>query len=167
MFGRNCMLITLFSHVVSGVHGHFNHGYGRTWVNIDELAIQSMARIIGANPSEVAILNTLTVNLHLAMVSFYRPTPTRHKIIIEDHAFPSDHYAMESQIRFHGHDPKDSLILVKPRSGEHIIRMEDVITTIEKYGDETALIMFTGVHYYTGQLFDIPRITELGHKKVR
>ena len=123
-----------------------------------------MAPIVGANEAEVCPMNTLTVNLHLLMVSFYRPTQTRYKIIMEAGAFPSDQYAIESQVRFHGFDPKDAIIEVAPKQGEYTLKTEDIIAEIEKSGDEIALVLFGGINYFTGQLFDMAAITEAGHQ---
>jgi kynureninase len=109
-------------------------------------------------------MNNLTVNLHLMMVSFYRPTATRYKIIMEAGAFPSDQYAMESQVRFHGYNPEDAIIEIAPREGEYHLRTEDIIDTINKNAGETALIMFSGVQYYSGQAFDMEAITSAGHQ---
>lgn len=148
-----------------GVEGHFDHAYGRPWVTIDETVKGFSATLVGAKESEVAIMNTLTVNLHFLMVHFYRPTEKRFKILFEDKAFPSDHYAIESQIKFHGYDPKEGMILMKPRENEFTLRTEDIVKTIEEHGDSIALVMFSGVQYYTGQFFDIKTITEAGHKK--
>eukprot|EP00794_Sanderia_malayensis_P012157 gene12157-13411_t len=146
-----------------GVWGHTNGKY--PWQSIEDFCVEPMARIVGAKPIEVALMNSLTVNLHLLMVPFYRPTQTRYKILIEDQAFPSDHYAVQSQIHFHGYDPKDALILAKRRKGEESWREKDIIDLIEKEGDSIALILFSGVHYYSGQVFDMKSITEAGHKK--
>lgn len=122
-----------------------------------------MAPIVGALPSEVCPMNTLTVNLHLLMVSFYRPTAKRFKIIMESGAFPSDQYAVESQVRFHGFNPADAIIEVKPRQGEFILRTEDIVETIKSNADEIALVLFGGINYFTGQWFDMPAITKAGH----
>ncbi|RZK42304.1 MAG: kynureninase [Pedobacter sp.] len=122
-----------------------------------------MAPIVGASPSEVCPMNTLTVNLHLLMVSFYRPNAKRYKIIMEAGAFPSDQYAIESQVRFHGYDPKDAIIEVKPKEGEYVLQTADIIKEIQENGDEIALVLFGGVNYFTGQLFDMPAITKAGH----
>jgi len=146
-----------------GVKGHFEGDF--PWMPYHEFLSQGFAELVGANPKEVVAMNSLTANLHFMMVSFYQPTKTRHKILIEEHAFPSDHYAVESQILFHGFDPKESLLLVKPRVGEESIRNQDLIDLIEKEGDSIALILMPGVQYYTGQVFDMAAITEAGHQK--
>uniref|UniRef100_A0A8D2N0K7 Kynureninase n=1 Tax=Zonotrichia albicollis TaxID=44394 RepID=A0A8D2N0K7_ZONAL len=118
-----------------------------------------------ARTQEIALMNGLTVNLHLLMLSFFKPTPRRYKILLEARAFPSDHYAMESQLRLHGLDVEKSMVLLQPRQGEETLRTEDILAVIEKEGDSIAVILFSGVQYYTGQLFDIPRITRAGQKK--
>jgi len=123
-----------------------------------------MANLVGAKPIEVVVMNTLTTNLHLMMVSFYQPTKARYKIVIEADAFPSDKYAVESQLRHHGFDDKDGLILWKPRKGEELVHFEDLEAILEAQGSEIALIMIGGVNYYTGQFFNLKRITVLGHK---
>ncbi|RZJ81451.1 MAG: kynureninase [Flavobacterium sp.] len=123
-----------------------------------------MAPIVGAKPSEVCPMNTLTVNLHLLMVSFYKPTAKKFKIIMESGAFPSDQYAIESQVRFHGYDPAEAIIEVAPKQGEYTLRTEDIVKAIEDNGDEIALVLFGGVNYFTGQWFDMPAITKAGHK---
>ncbi len=146
-----------------GVEGHFHAQ--KPWMHYHEFLTEKMARIIGAKPIETVVMNTLTVNLHLMMVSFYRPDSQRHKIVIEGGAFPSDQYAVQSQLKFHGHDPQQSLIELKPRKDEDHIRTEDIEQLIEREGDSIAMIMFGGVNYYNGQLYDIPRITQAGHKK--
>lgn len=146
-----------------GVKGHFSGDY--PWMPYHEFLAEGFAEIVGAKPQEVVAMNTLTANLHFMMVSFYRPTKKRHKILIEEHAFPSDHYAVESQIKFHGFDPVESMLLVKPRQGEQTIRTEDLLKLIDEQGDSIALIMLPGVQYYTGQVFDMQVITEQGHKK--
>lgn len=133
------------------------------WMFYHKALKQLMAPIIGASAEEVCPMNTLTVNLHLLMVSFYRPTNSRYKIIMEAGAFPSDQYAMESQLRFHGFDPKDAIIEVAPREGEHTLRTDDILEAIALQGDEIALVMFGGVNYFTGQWYDMPAITEAGH----
>lgn len=146
-----------------GVHGHFIGN--RPWALSDECIVDLMAKLVGAKTGEVALMNGLTVNLHLQMLSFYKPTKARHKILLEAKAFPSDHYAVESQIQLHGLDVESSMLLVHPRKGEETLRMEDILSVIEREGDSIALILFCGVQYYTGQLFDIPKITEAGHRK--
>jgi kynureninase len=145
-----------------GVEGHFEAKH--PWLSYHEFLTESMARVVGAKPIEVIVMNTLTVNLHLMMVSFYKPTKTRYKILIESDAFPSDKYAVESQLRHHGLNDKEGLIFWKPRQGEELLRYEDLEEILEKQGHEIALIMIGGVNYYTGQYFDLKRITELGHK---
>ena len=146
-----------------GVEGHFHAK--NPWMPYHEFLTESYAKIVGAKPTEVVAMNTLTVNLHLMMVSFYKPTEKRHKIIIEGDAFPSDIYAVESQIKNHGLSPETSLIKLRPRDGESAIRTEDIQAIIEREGDEIALIMLGGVNYYTGQVFDFEKITKLGHSK--
>ena len=123
-----------------------------------------LADIVGAKSEEVTVMNSLTVNLHLLLVSFYKPTSKRYKILMEGGAFPSDQYAIESQVIFHGFDPKDAIIEVFPREGEYTLRTEDIISAIEKNADELALVLFGGINYYTGQLFDMEAITEAAHK---
>ncbi|HEX8289264.1 MAG TPA: kynureninase [Pyrinomonadaceae bacterium] len=145
-----------------GVEGHFNAK--NPWMPYHEFLTEQMAAIIGAKPIETVVMNSLTVNLHLLMVSFYRPTSERYKIIIEAGAFPSDQYAVASQIKFHGYNVKDSLIELKPREGETLLRTEDIERTITENGDSVALILLGGVNYYTGQAFDFQRITEIGHR---
>ena len=146
-----------------GVEGHFHAK--NPWLPYHEFLAESYAKIVGAKNSEVVAMNTLTVNLHLMMVSFYRPTQKRHKIIIEGDAFPSDIYAVESQIKHHRFLPESSLIKLRPRDGESAIRTEDISAIIEKEGDEIALIMLGGVNYYTGQVFDFEKITKIAHNK--
>lgn len=146
-----------------GVKGHFSGDF--PWMPYHEFLTEESAKLVGAKNSEVVCMNSLTANLHFMMVSFYRPTKTRNKILIEDHAFPSDHYAVESQIRFHGFDPDQSMLLAKPREGEETLRTEDLLNLIELHGDEIALIMLPGVQYYTGQVLDMQAITEAGHAK--
>lgn len=145
-----------------GVEGHFHAK--NAWMPYHEFFTKKLAKIVGAQEQEVVVMNTLTTNLHLMMVSFYRPTPQRHKIIIEKAAFPSDKYAMDSQIRFHGYDPAESLIQLTPRSGEETLRIEDIEAVIRKHGDQLALVMIGGVNYYTGQFFDLEYITTVGHE---
>ena len=144
-----------------GVEGHFHAK--NPWMPYHEFLTDKLARLVGAKPSEVVAMNGLTANLHLMMVSFYRPTKTRHKIVIEANAFPSDRYAVESQIRYHGFDPKGSLLILEPRKGEPALRTEDIEETIRREGASIALLLIGGVNYYTGQCFDMARITKAGH----
>ncbi|WP_223786684.1 kynureninase [Marinicella meishanensis] len=141
-----------------GVKGHFDCEY--PWMPYHEFLTAESAKLVGAKPAEVVCMNSLTANLHFLMVSFYQPTAKRHKIMIEDHAFPSDHYAVESQIKFHGHDPAASLVLLKPRAGEETLRLDDILAAIDEHADELALIMLPGVQYYTGQVFDMQAIAD-------
>jgi len=145
-----------------GVEGHTEAK--NPWLPYHEFLTQSIANVVGAKPIEVVVMNTLTANLHFMMVSFYKPTKTRYKILIESDAFPSDKYAVESQLRHHGFNDKDGLVLWKPRKNEELLRHEDLKTILKEQGDEIALIMIGGVNYYTGQYFDLKKITELGHK---
>lgn len=145
-----------------GVDGHTDGKH--PWLHYHEFLTKTMAEVVGAKPIEVVVMNTLTANLHFMMVSFYKPTPTRYKILIEADAFPSDKYAVESQLRHHGFDPKDGLVLWKPRIGEELANYDDLETILESQGEEIALVMIGGVNYYTGQFFDLKRITQLGHK---
>ena len=124
---------------------------------------ESLCRLVGAEADEVVAMNGLTVNLHLLMVSFYRPTPERHKILIEQHAFPSDHFAAESQIRQRGYDPAESLVIVSPREGSETLHPDDIMTAISEHGSELALVMLPGVQYYTGQVLPMADITAAGH----
>jgi kynureninase len=143
-----------------GVEGHFMAK--RPWFSYHENLTEMAADIVGAKPIEVVITHSLTTNLHLLMVSFYRPEGKRKKILCEAKAFPSDQYALESQVRFHGLDPKTDLVEVGPRPGEQLIREEDILAKIAEFGDELALVMIGGVNYYTGQLFDMEKITLAG-----
>lgn len=145
-----------------GVEGHFRAK--RAWMPYHEIVTEQLAAIVGAKPLEVVAMNSLTVNLHLLMVSFYRPTAARHKIVIEAGAFPSDQYAVQSQIKFHGFDAEDSLIELSPREGETVLRTEDIERTIAENADSIALILLGGVNYYTGQKFDFQKITAAGQK---
>jgi kynureninase len=145
------------------VEGHFQGP--QPWVPYIELLTEPIARLVGALAPEVAVMNTLTVNLHCMMVSFYRPTRERNKIVIESNAFPSDQYAVKSQLEFHGYDPASSLIELWPRPGKTAIRAEDIEALIEREGDTIALFMLAGVNYYSGQFFDYPRITAAARAK--
>ena len=146
-----------------GVDAH--HAAGTPWYSYHEALREPVARLVGAKPIEVICMNSLTVNLHLMMATFYRPTKSRFKVLMEDPAFPSDTYAIKTQIAHHGLDPKDALILARPRNGEFTIRTEDIIDLIEKHADHLALVMFAGVNFFTGQLFDIAEITAAAHKR--
>lgn len=144
------------------VEGHFYAN--KPWWDYHERFAAPLSKVVGAKPTEVTVMNTLTINLHLLMVSFYRPTKTRYKIICEEKAFPSDQYMFQSQVVFHGHKPEDAIVEIKRREGEHNIRLEDIIEKIAEVGEELALVLFGGVNYYTGQVFDMKTITETGHK---
>jgi kynureninase len=144
------------------VEGHFYAE--KPWWDYHERFANPLSKLVGALPSEVTVMNTLTVNLHLLMVSFYRPTATRYKIICEEKAFPSDQYLFQSQVNFHGYATEDAIVEVKRREGEHNIRLEDVLATINAVGDELALVLIGGVNYYTGQVFDMKTITEASHQ---
>ena len=144
-----------------GVEGHFQAR--RPWYSYHELFSESLARIVGAKPEEVVAMNGLTTNLHLLLVSFYRPDGRRRKILCEERPFPSDTYAMASQIAFHGGDPEQDLVEMRPRKGEHTLRTEDIEARIAELGDELALVLFGGVNFYTGQAFDLEAITRAGH----
>jgi len=144
-----------------GVEGHFQAK--NPWMPYHEIFPKQLSAIVGCKEEEVVVMNQLTVNLHLLMVSFYRPTATRYKIICEGRAFPSDQYALESQARYHGFDPDDAIVEVFPRENEHTLRTEDIIACIKEQGDAVALVLFGGVNYYTGQLFDMPAITRAAH----
>lgn len=151
-----------------GVEGHFHAR--KPWMPYHEIFPRQLSKIVGCKENEVVVMNSLTVNLHLLMVTFYRPTKQRYKIICEAKAFPSDQYAFESQARFHaclpdrqGFNPDDAVIEVTPREGEYTLRTEDIISTIKKHGDSVAVVLFGGVNYYTGQLFDMKAITEAAH----
>jgi kynureninase len=143
------------------VEGHFREE--DPWFTYHELLTPATARLVGAQPQEVVVMNNLTTNLHLMLVSFYRPAGRRFKIITEAGGFPSDQYALESQVRYHGYDPEEAIVELTPRPGEHTLRTEDILRQIGKEGEELALIMIGGVNYYTGQFFDLEAITRAGH----
>ncbi|MEJ0031695.1 MAG: kynureninase [Bacteroidota bacterium] len=145
-----------------GVEGHFHAK--RPWLYYHKFAKKSLAKLVGAKPDEVVAMNQLTVNLHLMLVSFYKPAGGRFKIITEAGAFSSDQYAFESHIRLHGMHPDAALIEIAPRDGEHALRTEDIIKVIKQNGDQLALVIFGGVQYYTGQFFDIGAITKAAHE---
>lgn len=145
-----------------GVEGHFQAK--NPWLPYHEFLTAYYAQIMGATTTEVVAMNTLTANLHFMMVSFYRPTPERFKIVIEGGAFPSDQYAVKSQLEFHGYDPTEGLIELVPRPGEDTLRTEDILSVLRENGPQIALIMLGGVNYYTGQFYDMPAITKTGHE---
>ena len=142
------------------VEGHFYAE--KPWWDYHERLAEPLAKVVGALPEEVSVMNTLTVNLHLLMVSFYRPTATRFKILCEEKAFPSDQYMFQSQVRFHGLDPGETIVEIKKRDGEHHWRTEDIIQKIEELGDGLALVLIGGVNYYNGQVMDMEAITKAG-----
>jgi kynureninase len=145
-----------------GVDAH--HATGTPWYSYHEALREPTARLVGANPLEVICMNSLTVNLHLMMATFYRPTKSRFKILMEEPAFPSDTYAIKTQTMHHGLDPQDALILTRPRKGEFTIRTEDILDLIDKNADQLAIVIFGGANFFTGQLFDIKKITAATHK---
>lgn len=145
-----------------GVEGHLHAK--RPWLYYHKFTKKILAQIVGAKPSEVVAMNQLTVNLHLMMVSFYQPTSQRYKLIVEAGAFSSDQYAFESQLKFHKQNPDEALIELRPRAGEHTLRTEDILNTIADHGESVALVLLGGVQYYTGQFFDIKKITEAAHR---
>lgn len=145
-----------------GVEGHF-HGR-KPWFHYHKFLTEKAAKVVGAKPIEVVVMNQLTVNLHLLMASFYKPNGKRYKIIMEAGAFPSDMYAVESQVTFHGYNYEDAVIEVTPKPGQHTLQTQDILDTIEAYKDEIALVFFSGVQYYTGQYFDIQSITKKAHE---
>ncbi len=137
-------------------------GQHERWEKFHEDLAYPISKLVGAKPSEVVIMNALTVNLHLMLISFYKPTKTRNKILIEKGAFPSDQYAIESQIKFHGYKPKQCLIEIEPREGESCLRADDILDKINKFGSEIETILIGGVNYYTGQLMDMQAINKSG-----
>src|SRR6184192_1947185 len=145
-----------------GVDAH--HATGTPWYSYHEVLREPMARLVGSKPLEVICMNSLTVNLHLMMATFYRPTKSRFKIVMEEPAFPSDTYAIKTQIAHHGLDPMNTLILARPRKGEFTVRTEDILDLIDKNADQLAVVMFGGANFFTGQLFDIEKITAAAHK---
>ncbi|PLN86324.1 kynureninase [Aspergillus taichungensis] len=151
-----------------GVGGHFTDIEDsplKPWQLLSEQAAESMCKIVGAQPEEVTAMGTLTANLHMLLASFYKPTSTKHKILLDWKAFPSDHYAIESHIAWHGLDPKDSMVLVGPEEGEYEISTDRILSYIDKHAADAALILLPGIQYYTGQFFDMPRITEYAHSR--
>ncbi len=159
---KNAILNELEHWKEYGVEGHFK---GKMpWMYYHQFLLEQSANIVGAKKEEVVVMNTLTTNLHLMMVSFYRPNKERYKIIMEGGAFPSDQYAMESQAKWHGFAPEDAIIELTPRDGEYTLRTEDILDVIRKEGDKVALVMLGGVNYYTGQFYDLESITKIGHE---
>jgi kynureninase len=146
-----------------GVEGHFRGG--RPWLPYHENLTGQTARLVGAKPLEVVVMNTLSVNLHLMLVSFYRPSGERRKILMEAGAFPSDQYAVASQVRFHGYTPEEAVLQLTPRPGEETLRTEDILETIERHGKEIALVLLGNVNYLTGQAFDMAAITRAAHRQ--
>jgi kynureninase len=144
-----------------GVEGHVSGQ--RPWLHYHEFLTEPAARLVGAHPSETVVMNSLTVNLHLLMASFYRPAGSRMKILIEDHAFPSDSYAVRSQARFHGLDPDRTVVRLAPRPGEDTLRTDDVVDYLAREGQTVALVLLGGVNYLTGELLDVGAITDAGH----
>lgn len=158
---RDYVLLELNEWARFGVEGHFEAQ--NPWFSYHESFPQQLAKIVGALPGEVVAMNQLTVNLHVLLTTFYRPTKERYKIICEARAFPSDQYAFESQVMLHGFDPKDAIVEVPPREGEHTIRTEDILSSIHQAGGSVAVVLFGGVNYYSGQVFDMKAITEAAH----
>ena len=159
---KDALLHELEQWQTHGVEGHFRGEL--PWMHYHKFLQRQTAHIAGAGEEEVVVMNTLTVNLHLMLVSFYRPTKERYKIIMEAGAFPSDQYAVESQVRYHGFDPETAIVELAPRGGEETLRTEDIVAAIEEHGPATALVLFGGVNYYTGQFFDLPAIVDAGHR---
>lgn len=145
-----------------GVEGHLHSR--RPWLYYHHFFSKSIAKLVGAKEEEVVVMNQLTVNLNLLLISFYRPQGKRNKILVEANEFPSDYYAIEQQIKLHGLDPKDCIIEVLPREGEVTLHTEDIVAAIEKHKDELALVMFSAVNYYTGQFFEVKKIAEAAQK---
>lgn len=160
---RESVLEELDRWATLGVDGHF--APPRSWYSYHENFSKNMAYIVGALEHEVVVMNSLTTNLHLLMVSFYRPTPQRFKILIEAGAFPSDQYAVASQARYHGYDPAEAIVEMTPREGENLLRTEDIENYLAGHGQEVALVMFAGINYYTGQVFDMAAITAAAKKQ--
>ncbi len=144
-----------------GVEGHFHAR--NPWLDYHEMFAEPLSKLVGAKPEEVVAMNQLTINLHLLMVSFYRPTKERYKIVCEAKAFPSDQYALESQVKFHGYQYEDAVVEVAPREAEYHIRLEDILETIDQHKNELALVLFGGVNYYSGQVFDMQAIAAAAH----
>ena len=148
----------LFDWASLGVESFFHAK--EPWMDYHDKLVHPLSKIVGALPNEVVVMNQLTVNLHLMLISFYNPGPKRYKIICEAKAFPSDQYAFETHVRNKGFDPTEAIVEVVPRNGEYTLRTEDILSTIEKHGNETALVLFGGINYYTGQFFDLEKISK-------
>lgn len=145
-----------------GVEGHFHAA--NPWLPYHEIFPKQLSKIVGCKENEVVVMNSLTVNLHLLMVSFYKPSKQRNKIICEAKAFPSDQYAFETQVKYHGYEPAHAVIEVSPRKHEYNLRTEDIISVIKEHGDSVAVVLFGGVNYYTGQYFDLKALTKAAHE---
>ena len=159
---RPALLAELDQWATHGVEGHFRGE--KPWMHYHKFLTPASARLVGALPHEVVVMNTLTVNLHLMMVSFYRPDARRFKIVMEAGAFPSDQYAIETQVRWHGFDPEQAIVEIAPRAGEDTLRTEDIVHIIEQEGPGIALVLFGGVNYYTGQFYDLQAIAAAAHR---
>ena len=157
---RALMQQTLDDWAMLGVRGH--HDGQRPWIPYTDSLVRPLARLVGAEPDDVVLMNTLTVNLHLLMASFFRPTHARHAILIEQAAFPSDRYAIDSQLRFHGYDPAEAVVTIAPRRDEDLLHVEDILAAIEQQAERLALILLPGVQYRTGQVLDMARISAAG-----
>lgn len=160
---RDALLTELDDWARLGVDGHFEAR--NPWFSYHTLVEGPTARLVGAIDREVVVMNALTVNLNLLMVSFYRPEGTRFKVMMEADAFPSDHYAVQEQVRFHGYDPDEAIVLLEPRTGEHALRDDDILEAIDHHGPDLALVMLGGVNYKTGQFFDLEAITRTGQAR--
>ncbi|MCZ6856888.1 MAG: kynureninase, partial [Gemmatimonadetes bacterium] len=146
-----------------GVDGHFQRPDG--WLTYQDVFRDKAARLVGAQPNEIVFMNTLTMNLHVMLISFYQPQGARTKILIEENAFPSDRYALGSQVRIHGLDPSSTVIVARARKDEVLLRTEDIEALLDERGDEIALVMFPGINYWSGQLFDMQRIAAAARKQ--
>ncbi len=158
---QDCIYNELENWANYGVEAHFHAKI--PWVDYHDIFVEPLSKIVGCLPQEVVVMNHLTVNLHLLLSTFYRPTKERYKIICEAKAFPSDQYALESQVKLHGLDPDNAIVEVAPRDGENNIRTEDIVEVINKHANEIAVVLFGGINYYTGKVFDMKPITEAAH----
>jgi len=159
---KDAVLAELDDWKTYGVEGHFHARH--PWFSYHRMFREPLAALVGARPHEVVAMNTLTVNLHLMMVSFYRPTASRYKIIMSGSEFPSDRYAVESQIRLHGFDPEQAMIEIQPEPGASWLKTEQIVSAIREHGDTAALVLFSGVHFYSGQFFDLGAIAAAAHE---